>query len=105
MDMTIIVNYFSNALTFFSKFIFLQVLTHQREDLDLDLSNLLSSCEFVENILRYGNEAEIMTVKKLMMSRLNELNNHQPQLEPEENDVIDFYRQDEDVTVSNQSNS
>lgn len=66
----------------------LQVLTTQQEILELDLSNLLSSCEFTENVLRYGNEAEIMLVKPQMVSRLQKLNDHESQCEPEDNEVI-----------------
>ena len=65
----------------------LQVLTTQQEILELDLLNLLSSCEFTENVLRYGNEAEIMLVKPQMVSRLHNLNSHESQCEPEDNEV------------------
>lgn len=53
----------------------------------MDLLNLLSSCEFTENVLRYGNEAEIMLVKPQIVSRLQNLNNHESQCEPEDNEV------------------
>ena len=66
----------------------LQVLTSQQKILELDLSNLLSSCDFTENVLRYGNEAEIMLVKPQMVSRLQNLNEHESQCEPEDNEVI-----------------
>ena len=68
--------------------VFLQVLTTQQKILELDLSNLLSSCDFTENVLRYGNEAEIMLVKPQMVSRLQNLNDHESQCEPEDNEVI-----------------
>lgn len=51
------------------------------------MSNLLSSCEFTENVLRYGNEAEIMLVKPPIVNRLQNLNNHESQCEPEDNQV------------------
>lgn len=66
----------------------MQVLTTQQKILELDLSNLLSSCDFTENVLRYGNEAEIMLVKPQMVSRLQNLNEHESQCEPEDNEVI-----------------
>lgn len=69
-------------------FVCFQVLTSQQEILELDLENLLSSCEFTENVLRYGNEAEIMLVKPQMVSRLQSLNDHESQCEPEENEVL-----------------
>lgn len=68
----------------------LQVLTSQQKILELDLSNLLSSCDFTENVLRYGNEAEIMLVKPQMVSRLQNLNEHESQCEPEDNEVINI---------------
>lgn len=69
----------------------LQVLTTQQKILELDLSNLLSSCDFTENVLRYGNEAEIMLVKPQMVSRLQNLNDHESQCEPEDNEVIHMF--------------
>jgi len=67
-----------------------KVLTSQQKILELDLSNLLSSCDFTENVLRYGNEAEIMLVKPQMVSRLQNLNEHESQCEPEDNEVINI---------------
>ncbi|KAM7443236.1 hypothetical protein ABFA07_007890 [Porites harrisoni] len=75
-----------------------EVLTSQQKILELDLSNLLSSCEFTENVLRYGNEAEIMLVKPQMVSRLQNLNNHESQCEPEDNEVIEFSSNDEELS-------
>lgn len=69
----------------------LQVLTTQQKILELDLSNLLSSCDFTENVLRYGNEAEIMLVKPQMVSRLQNLNEHESQCEPEDNEVMHMF--------------
>ena len=63
------------------------MLSTQQQILELDLSNLLSSCEFTENVLRYGNEAEIMLVKPQIVNRLENLNNHESQCEPEDNQV------------------
>ncbi|XP_068717865.1 E3 ubiquitin-protein ligase TRIM71-like isoform X2 [Montipora capricornis] len=75
-----------------------KVLSTQQQILELDLSNLLSSCEFTENVLRYGNEAEIMLVKPQIVSRLENLNNHESQCEPEDNQVIDFTSNDEELS-------
>ena len=79
---------------------FLQVLKDQRSLLEVDLDNLLSSCDFVENILRFGNEAEMMLVKRIMVNRLQSLCDYKPQTEPEENDVLNFEAIDEDLKVS-----
>lgn len=75
-----------------------KVLSTQQQILELDLSNLLSSCEFTENVLRYGNEAEIMLVKPQIVNRLENLNNHESQCEPEDNQVIDFTSNDEELS-------
>jgi len=75
-----------------------KVLTTQQKILELDLSNLLSSCEFTENVLRYGNEAEIMLVKPQMVSRLQNLNNHESQCEPEDNEVVEFSSKDMELS-------
>ncbi|KAL9955084.1 hypothetical protein ACROYT_G036359 [Oculina patagonica] len=75
-----------------------KVLTTQQKILELDLSNLLSSCEFTENVLRYGNEAEIMLVKPQMVSRLQNLNDHESQCEPEDNEVVEFSSNDEQLS-------
>ena len=66
----------------------------------MDLDNLLSSCDFVENILRFGNEAEMMLVKKIIVNRLQSLCDYKPQTEPEENDIINFQPVDDDLKVS-----
>ena len=79
---------------------FMQVLKDQRSLLEVDLDNLLSSCDFVENILRFGNEAEMMLVKRIMVNRLQSLCDYKPQTEPEENDVLSFQAIDEDLKVS-----
>ncbi|XP_065070731.1 E3 ubiquitin-protein ligase TRIM71-like [Rhopilema esculentum] len=67
-----------------------KVLKDQQSVLEMDLDNLLSSCDFVENILRFGNEAEMMLVKRIMANRLKKLSEYKPQTEPEENDVLSF---------------
>lgn len=50
--------------------------------------------------MRYGNEAEIMTVKKMMVDRLIEMNTQELQVEPEENEIIDFYQEDLPLKVN-----
>lgn len=50
--------------------------------------------------MRYGNEAEIMTVKKMMVDRLTEMNTQELQVEPEENEIIDFYQEDLPLKVN-----
>lgn len=65
----------------------------------MDLDNLLSSCDFVENILRFGNEAEMMLVKRIIVNRLQNLCDYKPQTEPEENDILCFEPIDDELKV------
>jgi len=65
-------------------------LQDQFKRLHFDLDNLSSSCEFVDHVIMYGNEAEFMDVKYFMLSRLHKMNEHKPQLVPEENKVLKF---------------
>ncbi|XP_048584896.1 E3 ubiquitin-protein ligase TRIM71 [Nematostella vectensis] len=76
-----------------------KVLTAQQEILELDLSNLLSSSDFTENVLRYGNEAEVMLVKPQMVSRLTHLYEHDSQTEPEENEHVDFSSNEQQLSL------
>lgn len=69
-------------------FVCFQVLIFQQEILELDLENLFSSCEFIENVFRYGNEVEIMLVKLQMVSRFQSFNDYELQCELEENEVL-----------------
>ena len=65
----------------------------------MDLSNLVNSCEFVDNMLSFGNEAEIMTINKMMVGRLHAMNLHKSELDPRENDTIDFIPHDDPLKV------
>ena len=79
--------------------IMFQVLEEQHMSLEMDLSNLINSCEFVDHMITYGNEAEIMTLKKIMVSRLDIMNKHKSELDPRENDTIDFLPRDDPLKV------
>ena len=67
-----------------------KTLEIQMEELELMLGNLNSSIDFTENLLRHGNEAEVMIVKKQMTQRLQELNNVKLEYLPLEDDLIDY---------------
>ncbi|XP_066923887.1 E3 ubiquitin-protein ligase TRIM71-like [Clytia hemisphaerica] len=73
------------------------VLQEQFKRLHFDLDNVVSSCEFVDNIVLYGNEAEFMDVKYFMLSRLHALSEHKMQLVPEENDVLCFNQNNQNL--------
>lgn len=76
------------------------VLEEQHMALEMDLSNLINSCEFVDHMITYGNEAEIMTLKKMMVGRLEAMNKHKSELDPRENDTIDFLPHDDPLKVA-----
>lgn len=67
-----------------------KTLEIQLEELQLMLGNLNSSIDFTESLLRHGNEAEVMIVKKQMTQRLHELNNLKLEYLPLEDALIDY---------------
>lgn len=52
--------------------------------------SIISSCNFTEQALDHGSEAEVLLVKKQMSERLMELANQELPLQPGENDQLDF---------------
>jgi tripartite motif-containing protein 2/3 len=62
----------------------------QKEGLETLLASVTSSCQFSENVLEHGNEAEVMLVKKQLTQRLNDLQNTHMAFEPQEDDVIEY---------------
>lgn len=62
----------------------------QKENLETLLSSISSSCQFSENVLEHGNEAEVMLVKKQLTKRLGELQNTHMEFEPLEDDSIEY---------------
>ena len=73
--------------------------------LEMDLDNLVTSCDFVENILKFGNEAEMMSVKRIMLNRLQKLYENRVQSEPEENAVLTFEPVDDELKVRKFANT
>lgn len=62
----------------------------QKESLETLLTSVTSSCQFSENVLEHGNEAEVMLVKKQLTQRLNDLRNTHMAFEPQEDEVIEY---------------
>ena len=62
----------------------------QKENLETLLASVTSSCDFSENVLKHGNEAEVMLVKKQLVQRRNDLQTTHTDLEPVDDDVIDY---------------
>ena len=58
---------------------------------------LMCTVIVLEDVLRHGNETEILVVKKMLSDRLEELYTAKIAHEPEENDVVYFRAQEESM--------
>ncbi|MGH0145552.1 UNVERIFIED_CONTAM: hypothetical protein FKN15_022859 [Acipenser sinensis] len=67
-----------------------KVLQTQLDTLLRGQEGIKSSCNFTEQALHHGTEAEVLLVKKQMNERLSELASQEYPLQPEENDQLDF---------------
>ncbi|KAJ0051279.1 hypothetical protein NL108_017677 [Boleophthalmus pectinirostris] len=67
-----------------------KVLQAQLDTLLRGQEGINSSCNFTEQALSHGTEAEVLLVKKQMSERLVELANQELPLQPGENDQLDF---------------
>ncbi|XP_067023334.1 tripartite motif-containing protein 2-like isoform X3 [Acropora muricata] len=74
-----------------------KVLGLQQERLENELKQLSTTCNFTEEVLRHGNSVEILIIKKQLCDRLNELISAKFQGDPEENDVIFFSANQDEV--------
>ncbi|XP_034441065.1 tripartite motif-containing protein 2 isoform X2 [Hippoglossus hippoglossus] len=67
-----------------------KVLQAQLDTLMQGQDGINSSCNFTEQALSHGTEAEVLLVKKQMSERLKELASQELPLQPGENDQLDF---------------
>uniref|UniRef100_A0A672GFS4 Tripartite motif-containing protein 2 n=1 Tax=Salarias fasciatus TaxID=181472 RepID=A0A672GFS4_SALFA len=67
-----------------------KVLQAQLDTLLQGQEGIISSCNFTEQALSHGTEAEVLLVKKQMGERLVELASQDLPLQPGENDQLDF---------------
>ncbi|XP_037546223.1 tripartite motif-containing protein 2 [Nematolebias whitei] len=67
-----------------------KVLQAQLDTLLQGQEGITSSCNFTEQALSHGTEAEVLLVKKQMGERLIELANQELPLQPGENEQLDF---------------
>ncbi|XP_068743648.1 E3 ubiquitin-protein ligase TRIM71-like isoform X2 [Montipora capricornis] len=74
-----------------------KVLGLQQERLENELKRLTATCNFTEEVLRHGNSVEILVIKKQLCDRLNELITAKFQGDPEENDIIYFSANQDEV--------
>ncbi|KAI1887437.1 hypothetical protein AGOR_G00190290 [Albula goreensis] len=77
-----------------------KVLQAQLDALLKGQDSINSSCNFTEQALSHGTEAEVLLVKKQMSERLGELASQDYPLQPEENDQLDFLIETEGLKKS-----
>lgn len=63
-----------------------KILSLQQDGVELELGKISGCCSFAENVLEFGNEVEILQIK----STLQALNKMSVNLEPEEDDTIQY---------------
>ena len=63
-----------------------KILSLQQDGVELELGKISGCCSFAENVLEFGNEVEVLQIK----STLQTLNNTDVNLEPEEDDTIQY---------------
>ncbi|CDQ66392.1 unnamed protein product [Oncorhynchus mykiss] len=77
-----------------------KVLQAQLDTLFQGQDGINSSCNFTEQALSHGTEAEVLLVKKQMSERLSELASRELPLQPGENDQLDFLVETEGLKKS-----
>uniref|UniRef100_UPI003AB10084 tripartite motif-containing protein 2 isoform X1 n=1 Tax=Centroberyx gerrardi TaxID=166262 RepID=UPI003AB10084 len=77
-----------------------KVLQAQLDTLLQGQEGINSSCNFTEQALSHGSEAEVLLVKKQMSERLSELASQELPLQPGENDQLDFLVETEGLKKS-----
>ncbi|KAM9528314.1 tripartite motif-containing protein 2 isoform 1-T5 [Salvelinus alpinus] len=77
-----------------------KVLQAQLDTLFQGQDGINSSCNFTEQALSHGTEAEVLLVKKQMSERLSELASQELPLQPGENDQLDFLVETEGLKKS-----
>ncbi|KAM7419547.1 hypothetical protein PAMA_016586 [Pampus argenteus] len=78
----------------------MRVLQAQLDTLLQGQEGINSSCNFTEQALSHGTEAEVLLVKKQMSERLVELAGQELPLQPGENDQLDFLVETEGLKKS-----
>ncbi|XP_066514851.1 tripartite motif-containing protein 2 [Hoplias malabaricus] len=77
-----------------------KVLQAQLDSLLQGQDGMRSSCNFTEQALSHGSEAEVLLVKKQMSERLGELASQELPLRPEENGQLEFLAETEGLKKS-----
>ncbi|XP_065670970.1 E3 ubiquitin-protein ligase TRIM71 [Hydra vulgaris] len=70
-----------------------KTLSLQSDAVELELGKISGCCAFAENVLKFGNEVEVLQIK----SRLQQLNSITIKLDPEEDDSIQYVSESESI--------
>lgn len=76
-----------------------KTLSLQIDAVELELGKISGCCDFADNVLKFGNEVEVLQIK----SRLQELNSISINLDPEEDDSIQYISESNSIQTSSES--
>ncbi|EDO36856.1 predicted protein, partial [Nematostella vectensis] len=66
------------------------VLEKQRENLELQLMRLKTASEFSQQVMKFANEVEFLSLKEPIIERLNTLCESHPVTRPRENEILKY---------------
>ncbi|XP_022778967.1 E3 ubiquitin-protein ligase TRIM71-like [Stylophora pistillata] len=66
------------------------ILKRQKDQLQDEYTKFKTGCDFSEQVLKYANEVELLSLKTLITERLTELNNTQLDCKPHENSELKY---------------
>jgi len=76
-----------------------KTLSLQIDAVELELGKISGCCDFADNVLKFGNEVEVLQIK----SRLQELNSISINLDPEEDDSIQYISEINSIQTNSES--
>ena len=66
------------------------ILRRQKEQLENDFTRFRTGCDFSEQVLRYANEVELLSLRAHITNRLTELNETELECKPQENAELKY---------------
>ena len=66
------------------------ILRRQKDQLEEDFARFKAGCDFSEQVLKYANEVELLSLKTHITERLTELNNTELDCQPHENAELKY---------------
>ena len=66
------------------------ILIRQKDQLEEDFARFKAGCDFSEQVLKYANEVELLSLKTHITERLTELNNTELDCQPHENAELKY---------------